>query len=108
MPVFLNLCLDRFWSPRGGEELCLLETVSASLRESRVGDGSAVWGGSTRKTMHTKIGYTWQITALALLAALLCLVACKQNVSAPEADKAAPQQTPILPTSLGPATPAPP
>ena len=58
--------------------------------------------------MHTKIGYTWQITALALLAALLCLVACKQNVSAPEADKAAPQQTPILPTSLGPATPAPP
>jgi hypothetical protein len=57
--------------------------------------------------MHTKIGSTWQAVTVALLAALIGQVACKQNVSVPEANKAAPQQAPILPTSLGPATPAP-
>jgi hypothetical protein len=45
MPAFLNLCLDRFWSPRGGAELFLSETVPAGVHENRLGDGSSVGVG---------------------------------------------------------------
>ena len=41
------------------------------------------------------------MSALTLLAILAGLAACKQNVSAPEADKPAPQQMPVLPTAPG-------
>ncbi len=51
--------------------------------------------------MNTKTRHTSLITALGLFAVLAGLTACKQNVSAPEAQKPASQQTPVLPTSPG-------
>ena len=54
--------------------------------------------------MHLKFRYTLLVNGLALFALLAGLTACKQNVSAPETEKSAPQQMPVLPTSPG--TPA--
>jgi hypothetical protein len=51
--------------------------------------------------MNTKIRHIPSISALALLAILTFLTACKQNVSAPQAEKPAPQQPPMLPSAPG-------
>ena len=54
--------------------------------------------------MHIQNRYSLFVGALALGGLLAILMACKQNVSGPEAEKPAPQQTPVLPT--GPGSPA--
>jgi len=51
--------------------------------------------------MPIKNRYSLFVGALALGALLTSQMACKQNVSGPEAEKPAPQQTPVLPTGPG-------
>jgi hypothetical protein len=57
--------------------------------------------GGGHKIMHINIRYTSLMCALVLLAVFEGLTACKQNVSAPETDKPAAQQMPVLPTQPG-------
>jgi hypothetical protein len=54
--------------------------------------------------MHIKFRYISLMSGLALVAMLASLSACKQNVSTPEANQPAPQQTPVLPTAPGSST----
>jgi hypothetical protein len=51
--------------------------------------------------MYIKLRYNSFVSALALVAVLVSLTACKQGANAPIAEKPAPQQPPVLPTAPG-------
>jgi hypothetical protein len=53
--------------------------------------------------MQNKFRCAKLTSAIALLALLAAVPACKQNASVPEAEKPAPQQMPVMPPSPGPA-----